>query len=138
MANQIMDILDNKTVSKSKNPCIRIAGILFKATNDAHITHLMQPDKTLAKHTAMSIFYEAMPDMIDTLVETAMAFYDVSNIEIEGSCKIEGCCIAYFEKLYNSIDMERKPVKESFLNSQIDTIQEEIAHAIYRLKYIQN
>ena len=130
----------NSILGESKttmNPCISISALLFKARNDAHITHLMQADKTLARHTAMNIFYDEILDKIDTLVETSMGLYPATDISVASSCKIPDP-LSYFQNLYSTIDTERKGVKESFLQNQIDTIQEEISHCLYRLQYIKD
>lgn len=114
---------------------ITLPGLLFKAGLDAHITHLEQRDKTLARHNAMSIFYESIDGLTDTFVETYFGIYGVTAI-----CVDECCCIkepvSYFEDLYSQIDTLRKPIKESFLQNQIDEIQQLIAHTLYRLKNI--
>jgi hypothetical protein len=44
--------------------------------------------------------------------------------------------LAYFKNLYNTISVEREVIKESFLQNQIDTMQELIAHTLYRIKNI--
>lgn len=119
----------------NKNSCIEIAALIFKARNDAHITHLMQPDKTLALHTAMEKFYDGILDIVDGLVESSMGLYPETDIIVAESCKINNP-VSYFKGLYNSIESLRKDIKESFLQNQIDTIQEEISHTLYRLNYI--
>lgn len=134
MANNITDILDGK----GENPCMNIAALMFKARNDSHITHLMQPDKTLALHTAMEKFYSgSIMDIVDGLVETSMGLYPAKDIKVGPSCKIENP-LSYFKAMYKTIEELRKDVKESFLQNQIDTIQEEITHTLYRLQYIND
>ena len=136
--NNLLDVMDGKKSQKGTTPCIQIASLLFKAVTDAHITHLIQDDKTLARHNAMSIMYEALPGLIDTLVEISMGLYPgTTDIEVEASCKISNP-LSYVKDLYNQVDTLRKPIKETFIQSHIDIIQEELVHAMYRLQYIQS
>lgn len=138
MKQDIISMLDGKGSKKdsNSNPCIEIASLLFKAINDAHITHLLQPDKTLALHLALEKFYDGdVEDYVDTIVETCMGLYPVKNITVQASTKIVDC-VEYFTDLYDEIENLRKGIKESFIQGQIDTIQQEIAHTLYRLKNI--
>lgn len=113
---------------------INIPAILFKAQIDAKLTHLAQPNRTLALHEAMGKFYEGIDDLLDTFIETYMGLYPC-DIVTEGSSVIKDP-VKYFTNLYDLIDKERKGIKESFLQNQIDEIQQLIAHTLYRLKYI--
>ncbi len=121
--------------TKAKKTC-NIPAILFKAQVDAKLTHLAQPNKTLALHEAMGKFYDGIDGLLDTFIETYMGLYPC-DITTEGSSKISNP-LTYFTELYNTIDKERVSIKESFLQNQIDEIQQLISHTLYRLKYIQD
>lgn len=109
--------------------------LLFKSQVDAHITHLLQKDKTLARHNAMSIYYEGIDELMDTFIETYMGIHEISDIEVEECCVIENP-VSYFENLYKQIEAEKSNIKESFLLNQMDEIQQLVAHTLYRLKNI--
>lgn len=121
---------------KSKDKRETIAAMLMKARTDAHLTHLKQADKTLATHKALSKFYEAVPDLIDTYIETSMGIDDSFCLEEVPESEVIANPIQYFKDLYNAIQEARGIVKESFIQNQIDTMQELIAHTLYRLKNI--
>ncbi|MGL6108270.1 MAG: DUF5856 family protein [Fusobacteriaceae bacterium] len=125
-----MSIIDE--IKKSNND---IPSLLFKAQIDAKITHLLQKDRTYARHEAMSIFYDKIGDLIDTFVETYKGIKPLEEICTKGSCCIENPT-DYFQNLYNTIETLRKPIKETFLQNQIDEIQSLISHTLYRLKFI--
>jgi|GEM_PF-2840008 hypothetical protein len=133
----LLDIINEKNNrSVNQNPCIEIASLLIKSVNDAHITHLVQKDRTLARHTALEKYYDgAVEDIIDTIVETTMGLYPVDDIKVESSCAIDDP-VSYFKNLYSKIESLRESVKESFLLNQIDEVQQEIAHTLYRLNFI--
>ena len=125
-----------KTSSKTGNPVIPIIVLLMKSIHDAHITHLMQPDKTLALHTAMEKYYDgSIEDLVDDLCEVSMGIYPVTDMKVESSSKITNP-VEYFSNLMSQIETLRKPIKESYLQNMIDTACEEIAHTLYRLKNI--
>lgn len=130
-----MKMLDEKESRKETNNENNIPSILFKAQIDAKITHLIQPSKTLAQHEAMGMFYDEIGDKIDTFVETYMGLYSLSDIFVEECYYIKNP-IEYFTNLYNNIYKLRKSIKETFLQNQIDEIQQLISHTLYRLKNI--
>ena len=66
------DDMEEMTSASTKSTRGTIPALLLKARTDAHLTHLRQKDKTLALHNAMSMFYEAVGDMVDTYIETSM------------------------------------------------------------------
>jgi hypothetical protein len=137
LASMLEEEAFEKTSSVStKGKRETIAALLLRARTDVHLTHLLQKDKTLATHNAMSIFYEGVLDLVDTYVETSMGIDDTFKLtEVEESMAIANP-LAYFKALYNTISVERQSIKESFLQNQIDTMQELIAHTLYRIKNI--
>ena len=45
--------------------------------------------------------------------------------------------ITYFKELDKTIEEKRKSVKESYLQNQIDTIQELIFSTLYKLRFLK-
>ena len=128
--------LKGNSSASTKGKRETIAALLLKARTDVHLTHLLQKDKTFATHNAMSIFYEGVLDLVDTYVETSMGIDDTFKLtEVEESMAIDNPLV-YFKNLYNTISVERVNIKESFIQNQIDTMQELIAHTLYRIKNI--
>ena len=128
---KILDLIDGDNKNTTG-----IAPLLFKARTDAHITHLLQPDKSLSKHNALNIFYDNIGDLIDTYVELSMGIGNVLDLNVPASSKINNV-EKYFEQLLKDIDSERQKIKEPFILAVVDDIQQEIAHCLYRLKYVQ-
>ena len=126
---------DKKESKKEMSSGNTIPSLLFKARNDAHITHLMNKDKTLATHKALEIFYDEVVDLIDGFIETSLVWYPVDDIHVEESCCIKNP-LQYFKDLYLQIDKLRGKYKESFLQNQIDEMQTLISQTIYRLTYM--
>jgi hypothetical protein len=130
------DMMENTSSTSTKGKRETIATLLMKAKTDAHLTHLKQKDKTLATHNAMSIFYEGIGDLVDTYVETSMGIDDTFCLDEVPESMVIANPLAYFKNLYNAISVAREAVKESFLQSQIDLMQELVAHTLYRIKNI--
>ena len=132
----LQDFLSDEPESKEEmNSEASIPSLLFKARNDAHITHLMNRDKTMATHKALEAFYEEVVDLADGFIETSLVWYPVSDICVEESCCIKNP-VEYFKNLYSQIDTLRVQYKESFLQNQIDEMQTLISQTIYRLTYM--
>jgi len=138
---KMLDDDDIQEVKSSKSTSVKntrgvIPALLLKARTDAHLTHLRQKDKTFATHNAMSIFYDSVLDLVDTYVETSMGIDDSFTLEEVDESEVITNPLVYFKALYNAISVAREVVKESFIQNQIDTMQELIAHTLYRIKNI--
>ena len=141
MAKNLASILDEDDIEETTSESTKstrgtIPALLLKARTDAHLTHLRQKDKTFATHNAMSIFYESVLDLVDTYIETSMGIDDSFTLEEVEESEVITNPLVYFKALYNTIAVERQVIKESFLQNQIDTMQELIAHTLYRIKNI--
>lgn len=128
-------ILGNKATSKNTGR-VMIPSLLLKARTDAHLTHLKQADKTLARHNAMSMFYDEVLDLIDGYIESSMGIVPGFSVDMVPSSEIITDPVAYFKDLYNQIEINRTEIKESFLQNQVDTMQELIANTLYKLQFI--
>ena len=109
--------------------------LLFKSQVETHLTHIVQPSKTLSKHEALSIYYTTLEDLVDTLAETYFGLTEVQDLKVQESNIIKDP-VKYFTDLYNTLEVLRKPIKETFIQNQIDECQQLIAHTLYRLKNI--
>jgi hypothetical protein len=112
-----------------------LISLLFKARNDAHISHLLQKDKTLARHNAFGIFYESILDQIDTFCESYMGLYPVTDLKVPASSVITEP-VSYFTNLYAKVQETKEEVTEGYLQNQCDSISELIAQTLYRFKNI--
>ncbi len=135
MAN-INAILGEETSNIKGKGRVTIASLLLKARTDAHLTHLKQADKSLARHNAMSMFYEGVTDLVDGYIESSMGITPGFSVDSVPASAIITEPIGYFKNLYNQIEANRGEIKESFIQNQIDTVQELIANTLYKLQFI--
>lgn len=128
-------ILGSKNATKGTGRVV-IASLLLKARTDAHLTHLKQADKTLARHNAMSMFYDGVLDLVDGYIESSMGIVPGFTVETVPASAVIADPVTYFKDLYNQIETNRTEIKESFLQNQVDTVQELIANTLYKLTFI--
>lgn len=136
MSNDLLkDFMGKTKVKSSSTAGAKIAGLLFKSQIDTHLSHILQKDKKLSTHKALQKYYEDIDGLVDTFTESYMGLYPIKSLTTEEACTGFDDPIVYFETLYNNINSLRSGIKESFLQNQIDTVQELIAQTLYRLKY---
>lgn len=114
-----------------------VSGILHSRTQ-IHIYHLQT--KSFAVHKALNDYYDGVVDLFDGLVESYQGKHDIiENYKCDGydNYTSVNSAIEYLEKLNNTIESSRKSVKESFIQNQIDTVQELIFSTIYKLRFLE-
>lgn len=109
---------------------------LFEIRNVAHLTHIAQPDGTLATHLALGELYEAMTPIIDGLVEGWQGLMNNLLVMRQSGVVVEDP-LAYLEANYEYISMHRSTLTESWMQNEIDEIIKCLAVTIYKLKYVK-
>jgi len=140
--NKFLDAFDDEIrPMKSKSmdmgmgkDCSAFISMLFKAKEDAHITHIEQRSRALAPHEALSIFYTDLDGLLDTFAETVMGIYGQLTLSFSASAISNP--LSYMQTLYTQIGKERDMYTEGWIQNQIDEIMQLIAHTIYRLKFV--
>jgi cobalamin biosynthesis protein CobT len=117
--------------------CDMICNILH-SRNQAHVFHLQT--KSFAEHKALNDYYDGVVGLFDGIVESYQGKYGI--IKNFKSFKIEQYknskkTISYFERLLDIIDENRDSVEDSFIQNQIDTVQELINSTIYKLRFLK-
>lgn len=114
---------------------------LHNSVRQVQIFHWQtKSQSSYAEHMALGGFYDEIGDLIDGLVESYQGKHDIitgyKTIDIEDYKSTEQL-ISYFKGLDESIEKNRKSVKESFIQNQIDTIQELIYSTLYKLRFLK-
>jgi hypothetical protein len=117
--------------------CDLICNVLH-SRNQAHVFHLQT--KSFAEHKALNDYYDGIVDLFDGIVESYQGKYGI--IKNYKSFKIEQYkngkkTISYFERLLDVIDENREAVEDSYIQNQIDAIQELINSTIYKLRFLK-
>ena len=128
------EVEDTKTNSGFKD----MVSILLHSQTQVHIFHLQT--KSYSEHKALQGYYEGIDVLVDGIIESYQGKYDVVNgynsIKTE-EYKSSEQVIKYFKALDSMVEKNRKSVKESFLQNQIDTVQELIYSTLYKLRFLK-
>jgi high-affinity Fe2+/Pb2+ permease len=122
-------------------PTVTLGEFLLKllhAATNGHILHLQT--KSYSEHKALQGYYEGIDALVDGLIESYQGKYDVitqyNSVKNE-DYKSNEQVIKYFKVLDTMIEKNRKSVKESFIQNQIDTVQELINSTVYKLRFLK-
>ena len=114
-----------------------IATLLHSQTQ-VHIFHLQT--KTYSEHKALQKYYEGIDGLVDGIVESYQGKYEIitgyktiKTVDYKSTEQV----INYFKELDENIEKNRKSVKESYIQNQIDTVQELIYSTLYKLKFLK-
>ena len=128
------EVEDAKTNSGFKD----MVSVLLHSQTQVHIFHLQT--KSYSEHKALQGYYEGIDALVDGIIESYQGKYDVvtgyNSIKTE-EYKSSEQVIKYFKALDSMVEKNRKSVKESFLQNQIDTVQELIYSTLYKLRFLK-
>ena len=110
---------------------------LLHSVNQTHVFHLQT--KSYAEHMALGSYYGEVSDLIDGLVESYQGKYDLikqyDNFKLEpytGKAQLE----SYLKALSSNIEKTHSKVKETFLQNQLDTIDELVNSTLYKIRFL--
>lgn len=146
LTRKLMEQEEDKTEEKSEEKTegggngnfAQLVSKLLHSRNQTHIFHLQT--KSYAEHIALNDYYDGVLSLFDGLIESYQGKHGIiSNYKCEGfeNYKSGEQVINYLKKLDGDIDTLRKSVKESYLQNQIDTIQELINSTLYKLRFLK-
>jgi high-affinity Fe2+/Pb2+ permease len=115
-----------------------MVSILLHSQTQVHIFHLQT--KSYSEHKALQKYYEGIDALVDGIIESYQGKYDVvtgyNSIKTE-DYKSPEQVIKYFKALDSMVEKNRKSVKESYIQNQIDTVQELIYSTLYKLRFLK-
>lgn len=126
------------TESEENNDFVDMVSTLLHSRTQAHVFHLQtKSQSSFAEHMALGGYYDEIGDHIDGIVESFQGKYDIvknyDTMDIENYSGKDQL-ISYFRGLDDMIEEKRKGIKESYLQNQIDTIQQLIFSTLYKLR----
>jgi len=124
-------------VESNDDFCEMVCNILH-SRNQAHVFHLQT--QSFAEHKALNDYYDGVVALFDGIVESYQGKYGI--IKNFKTFKIEQYkngkkTISYFERLLDIIEENRDSVDDSYIQNQIDTVQELINSTIYKLRFLK-
>lgn len=128
---------DEQDVESNDDFCEMICNILH-SRNQAHVFHLQT--QSFAEHKALNDYYDGVIDLFDGIVESYQGKYGIiknfKTFKIE-QYKNNKKVISYFERLLDIIEENRDSVEDSYIQNQIDTVQELINSTLYKLRFLK-
>lgn len=112
-------------------------GELIACRQSVKLTHWAQPDKTDATHAALDEIYDDLDGLIDSLIEKYQGVHGLVKIIIPQVTSVTDP-LRYVTIAYETIESDRKCIKESFLQNIIDEIQAVLAKGLYKLKFVKS
>jgi DNA-binding ferritin-like protein len=116
--------------------CEMVCRMLHSQTQ-VHIFHL--GTKSYAEHKALQGYYEGIDELVDGIVESYQGKYGLLSSYKSyknQTYKNKKQVLKYFIELLNVIEENRDSVDDSYLQNQIDTVQELIYSTMYKLKFL--
>jgi hypothetical protein len=126
----------SEDTNENEGFCEMICHLLHSQTQ-VHIFHL--GTKSYAEHKALQKYYEGIDGLTDGLVESYQGKYGLmSNYKTYkmSSYKSKKQVMSYFTHVLDVIEKNRDSVDDSYIQNQIDTVQELIYSTMYKLKFL--
>jgi hypothetical protein len=130
------DSEDNETETND-DFCEMVCRLLHSQTQ-VHIFHLQT--KSYSEHKALQKYYEGIDALVDGVIESYQGKYGIitnyKTYDMEQYSNGKKT-ISYFTGLLKVIDEKRDCCEDSYIQNQIDTIQELINSTVYKLKFLK-
>ena len=127
---------DNESSNHNEDFCEMSCQILH-SQKQAHIFHL--GTKSFAEHMALNGYYDEIDGLVDGLIESFQGKYGLltnyKSYKVQ-SYKNKNQVLKYFTGLLNTIEEKRDCCEDSYIQNQIDGIQELIYSTMYKLKFL--
>lgn len=121
----------------------KLISTLMASRDQAHIFHWQTVGQnSFARHMALGAYYDAIPDMIDALVEAYQGKHGIikgyvpaerfDEYSEDGVVKYFKALATYIDRVYNKI-----PKEDTNIINQLDTFKDLIYTTIYKLENLQ-
>jgi DNA-binding ferritin-like protein len=121
----------------------KLISTLLESRTQAHIFHWQTTGPgSYAAHIALQGYYDALPDMIDTLVETYQGKHGIitgytspatfSDFEKSSVLKYFKALAVFVDRAYNKV-----PKTDTNIINQLDAFKDLIDQTVYRLENLQ-
>lgn len=115
----------------------KLVAYLLHSQTQTHVFHLQT--KSYAEHKALQGYYEGIDPLVDAIVESYQGKYDLiksyESFAIDaysGKAQLE----TYFKALSKKVEDVHKQVNDTYLQNQLDTVNELIVSTLYKLRFL--
>ena len=127
-----------KQQKESKMNFISLVSKLLDSQKQVHIFHLQT--KSFAEHKALQDFYDAIPDLVDGLVESYQGKYGIlsgwksfASADYQSSEQV----ISYLKTLSEDVAKVYPTMKDTFIQNQLDEVTSLITSTLYKLRFLK-
>lgn len=116
----------------------KLISYLLHSRTQVHVFHLQT--KSYAEHIAYGAYYGGIVDLIDALAEAYQGKYDIiSSYESPGleNYKSGDQVVTYLKALSKKVEEVHSSVKDTYIQNQLDTVNELINSTIYKLRFLK-
>ena len=128
---------EKKEITETADIVDMISSLLHSQTQ-VHVFHLQT--KSYSEHKALQGYYEGIDALVDGIIESYQGKYGLitnyKSYDMEQYSNGKKT-IGYFTELLKVIDENRESVEDSYIQNQIDTVQELINSTVYKLKFLK-
>jgi len=131
------DDQDEESSSNHNEDFCEMVCQMLHSQKQAHIFHL--GTKSYAEHMALNTYYAGIDELVDGIIESYQGKYGLlTNYKSykNQSYKNKKQVLKYFTGLLNTIEEKRDCCDDSYIQNQIDTVQELIYSTMYKLKFL--
>ena len=121
----------------------KLLSTLMASRDQAHIFHWQTTGEgSFAAHTALNAYYDAIPDLTDTLVESYQGKHGIITGYTSADAFNEydrTTAVKYFKGLAMFVERAyaKLPQEDTYILNQIDNVKELIYSTIYKLENLQ-
>jgi len=132
---------ENKKEKNETSDVVDMIATLLHSRSQTHIFHWQtKSQSSFAEHMALGTYYDEIVGLIDGIVESYQGKYEIitgyKTVEMVDYKSTEQL-ISYFRELDSNIEKNRKGIKESYIQNQIDGLQELIFSTLYKLRFLK-
>jgi DNA-binding ferritin-like protein len=126
---------------KGGKKLIEMVSELFHSETQTHMFHLQtKSQSSFPEHMALGGYYSEIGDKLDSLIESFQGKYDIlkgyKSYEFKDYKNVEQL-IKYFNDLADMVTDKRDCCKDSYIQNQIDGIEELIYSTLYKLRNLK-
>ena len=129
-------ILEQK--EKKSGDFVEMVSLLLHSRTQTHTLHLQT--KSYPEHMALNSFYDGIGDLVDGIIESYQGKYDIiegyKSYDIENYKSTEST-IKYLKDLDGKVQKLRDCCKDSYIQNQIDNVNELINSTLYKLRFLK-
>jgi hypothetical protein len=134
-------VIEEQTKKTGGKKLVEMVSELFCSEIQTHMFHLQtKSQSSFAEHMALGGYYTEIGEKLDGLIESYQGKYDIvkgyKSYSFEDYKNVDQL-IKYFNDLADMVSSKRDCCKDSYIQNQIDGIEELIYSTLYKLRNLK-